>query len=109
MLRTHKYVIEQLTKRTMELLLRPTEVRYFIINGCSYYMVWLDDKRIAFGSGVIEIIITKEMNEQEINNLFATFIDSGYSERIAYNFWREIRTIEKLKEECSLFDMWQSE
>ena len=107
MLRTHKYVIEQLNKRTMELLLQPSEVRYFIINGCSHYMCWLNEKQIAFGSGEIEILVDTNMSEQEVNELFTTYIDSGYTEKIDYNFWKEIRTMDKLKAEAPWFNMWR--
>lgn len=109
MLRTHKYVIEQLTNKAMELLSRPNEVRYFMINGCSHYMCWLDEKQIAFGSGEIEGIIHNQMDEEEIRTLFATYIDGGYSERIAYSFWKEIRTMNDLKKECPWFNMWKGE
>ena len=109
MLKTHKQVIEQLSKRAMDLLVHPYEVRYFIINGCNYYMCWLDETQIAFGSGEIEILISNNMSEPEINRLFSTYIDSGYSERIDYNFWKEINTMEKLKEEAPWFTMWERE
>lgn len=109
MLRTHEYVIGQLTKRVMELLLHPTEVRYFTINGCNHYMCWLDEKRIAFGSGVIEVCVTSEMSKHEINSLFATYINSFYSDKISYYFWRKIRTMSKLKEEAPWFNMWNQE
>lgn len=109
MLRTHKYVIEQLTNKTMELLSRPNEVRYFLINGCSHYMCWLDEKQIAFGSGVIEGIIHDQMDEEDIRTLFATYIDSRYSEKIEYYFCKEIKTINNLKEAAPWFDMWKDE
>lgn len=107
MLRTHKYVIEQLTKKTMELLSRPNEVRYFVINGGNLYICWLDEKQIAFGSGVIEGIIHNQMDEDEIRRLFTTYIDTRYSERIDYNFWKEIRTMENLKKATPWFNMWK--
>lgn len=109
MLRTHKYVIEQLTNKTMELLSRPNEVRYFVINGCSCYMCWLNEKQIAFGSGAIERIIHNQMDEEEIRTLFTTYIDAGYSEKIAYNFWKEIKTMNNLKEVAPWFNMWKGE
>lgn len=109
MLRTYEYVINQLTEKTIDLLSHPSEVKYFSINGCSHYMCWLDEKKIAFGSGVIEVLITDDMNRQEINSLFATYIVPNYSDRIDYYFWREIKTMNELKKECPWFNMWCDE
>lgn len=79
----------------MDLLSQPDEVRYFSINGCNFYTCWLNEKEIAFGSGEIELLITNNMSEQEITNLFAAYIDSRYSDRIEYDFWRKIRTMKQ--------------
>ena len=108
MLRTHKYVIEDLTKKAMGLLLCQNEVRYFILNGCSHYMCWLNENQIAFGSAEIEVIINKCMNEGDVKIAFAAYIDPSYSEKIDYYFWKEITTMDKLKKENPWFNMWKA-
>ena len=110
MLRTHEYVITALVKQTMCLLSEDTHgARLFLLNGCNYYMCWLSDNQIGFGSGRIEITIPKGSDEQEVKRLFTEFIDPYYSNRIEYGYETKVKTIEKLKDVAPWFTMWASE
>lgn len=98
-------VIEKITKVAKDQLMKNYEAQFFMINGCSHYMVWLNDKDLAFGSGKIEEVLNKEMGYEEIKAAFTRYF-KNYDNNIDYNHCRHIKTMEELMTEAPWFNMW---
>lgn len=110
MLRKHEFVINELTRRTLQMITdnNLSGARLFYLNGCNHYMVWTSDQEISFGSGEIEVVVNKDMNAEEIRSKFAAYINSQYSNRIEYSFESKVKTMVHMNKYAKWFNMWKS-
>ena len=54
------------------------------INGASYYIKPIDDDKMGFGSGELDIVFKSSDSEQEIKEALNVFFSKGFGELIGY-------------------------
>ncbi len=67
------------------------------INGCSYYVKPLDDKRMGFGSGNLEIVFDDTDTEESEKDKLHTYLDKNYLGETGYYGGRDLGMIARTK------------
>ena len=81
---SHKKIAEVLCKELKREIGEKLKAVVYI-NGCNYYVRPIDNSRMGFGSGKIEVIFEQDDNETAIKSKFLRFFDRNYSEIVGYS------------------------